>query len=191
MAAAFICAAAFAVPAAAENGDVPERDLYEFSIQAMEEGRSLRVWGLMRLTYVNRSEDTLYSVVLRLHANDVEANCMGIGSVGADGRSAAYTLSSDGGILTVYLPHEIAPGESTRLFMRFDMTLPETGDRFGANSTGYMLGNALPIAGMYETARGARNRIIQTGTAFTAALPIIRLPCRFQPSLPLRIRERA
>ena len=64
LAAAFICAAAFAVPAAAENGDVPERDLYEFSIQAMEEGRRLRVWGLMRLTYVNRSEDTLYSVVL-------------------------------------------------------------------------------------------------------------------------------
>ena len=113
LAAAFICAAAFAVPAAAENGDVPERDLYEFSIQAMEEGRSLRVWGLMRLTYVNRSADTMYSIALRLHANDVEANCMAIGSVGADGRSAAYTLSSDGGILTVFLPHEIAPGEST------------------------------------------------------------------------------
>ena len=77
LAAAFICAAAFAVPAAAENGgEIPERDLYEFSIQAMEEGRRLRVWGLMRLTYVNRSADTLYSVVLRLHANDVEANCM-------------------------------------------------------------------------------------------------------------------
>ena len=150
LAAAFICAAAFAVPAAAENGgEIPERDLYEFSIQAMEEGRRLRVWGLMRLTYVNRSADTMYSIVLRLHANDVEANCMGIGSVGADGRSAAYTLSGDGGILTVSLPREIAPGESTRLFMRFDMTLPETEDRFGANSTGYMLGNALPIAAMY------------------------------------------
>lgn len=56
LAAAFIFAAAFAVPAAAENGgEIPERDLYEFSIQAMEEGRSLRVWGLMRLTYVNRA----------------------------------------------------------------------------------------------------------------------------------------
>ena len=96
LAAAFICAAAFAVPAAAENGgEIPERDLYEFSIQAMEEGRRLRVWGLMRLTYVNRSADTRYSIVLRLHANDVEANCMGIGSVGADGRSAAYTLSGE------------------------------------------------------------------------------------------------
>ena len=99
LAAAFIFAAAFAVPAAAENGgEIPERDLYEFSIQAMEEGRSLRVWGLMRLTYVNRSADTMYSIVLRLHANDADANCMAIGSVGADGRSAAYTLSSDGGI---------------------------------------------------------------------------------------------
>lgn len=126
LAAAFICAAAFAVPAAAENGDVPERDLYEFSIQAMEEGRYLRVWGLMRLTYVNRSADTMYSIALRLHANDADANCMAIGSVGTDGRSAAYTLSSDGGILNISLPREIAPGESTRLFMRFDMTLPET-----------------------------------------------------------------
>ena len=144
MAAAFICAAAFAVPAAAENGDVPELDLYEFSIQAMEEGRRLRVWGLMRLTYVNRSADTMYSIVLRLHANDVEANCMGIGSVGADGRSAAYTLSGDGGILNISLPREIAPGESTRLFMGFDMTLPETGDRFGANSRAICWGTPCP-----------------------------------------------
>ena len=183
MAAAFICAAAFAVPAAAENGDVPERDLYEFSIQAMEEGRSLRVWGLMRLTYVNRSADTMYSIVLRLHANDVEANCMGIGSVGADGRSAAYTLSSDGGILNISLPREIAPGESTRLFMRFDMTLPETGDRFGANSTGYMLGNALPIAAMYENGAWRTEPYYSNGDSFYSRIAdykvAMQIPAKF------------
>ena len=184
MAAAFICAAAFAVPAAAENGgEIPERDLYEFSIQAMEEGRRLRVWGLMRLTYVNRSADTLYSVVLRLHANDVEANCMGIGSVGADGRSAAYTLSGDGGILNISLPHEIAPGESTRLFMRFDMTLPETGDRFGANSTGYMLGNALPIAAMYENGAWRTEPYYSNGDSFYSRIAdykvAMQIPAKF------------
>ena len=184
LAAAFICAAAFAVPAAAENGgEIPERDLYEFSIQAMEEGRSLRVWGLMRLTYVNRSEDTLYSVVLRLHANDVEDNCMGIGSVGADGRSAAYTLSGDGGILNISLPREIAPNESTRLFMRFDMTLPETGDRFGTNSTGYMLGNALPIAAMYENGAWRTEPYYSNGDSFYSRIAdykvAMQIPAKF------------
>lgn len=183
LAAAFIFAAAFAVPAAAEGGDAPARDLYEFSMRATEEGRRLRIWGIMRLTYVNRSEDTLYGVVLRLHANDVEANCMGIGAVGADGKAAAYTLSGNGSILNISLPREIAPNESTQLFMRFDMTLPETGDRFGANSTGYMLGNALPIAAMYENSAWRTEPYYPVGDSFYSRVAdykvALQIPAKF------------
>ena len=72
------------------------------------------MWGLMRLSYVNRTDATLYNIVLRLHANDVEPNCMAIASVAVNGQSALHTLSQDGSILNISLPMELKAGESAK-----------------------------------------------------------------------------
>ncbi len=145
---------------------VRERDLYEFSIQVEKRSSVVTLRGMMRLTYVNKSEDTLYNIVLRIHANDVEPDCTKISSVSADGVTAAYTLSEGGKLLTVSLPHEIAPDEQAQLFLRFEMTVPETSSRFGINSTGCMLGNALPIAAMYENGAWRTESYIGIGDSF-------------------------
>lgn len=164
LAAAALLAPAFAMPARAET--TAARNRYEVSLSVSGTGKTLRVWGKMRVTYHNDSSDTLYTIVLRLHANDVSKNCMSIDMVAAGGKSAVYTLNSQGSILTVSLPMEIAPGESTDIFLRFDMTLPETGDRFGKNSTGFMLGNALPIVAMYENGAWRTDEYYSYGDSF-------------------------
>lgn len=145
---------------------VRERDLYEFSIQVEKRSSMYTVRGMMRLTYVNKSEDTLYSIVLRIHANDVEPNCTKISSVAADGVTTAYTLSEGDKLLTVSLPHEIGPNEQTQVFLRFEISVPETSSRFGINSTGCMMGNALPIAAMYENGAWRTEAYLTAGDSF-------------------------
>lgn len=179
LAAALLCAAAVAIlwqesPVRAETlaekafseKEPLERDLYEFSIKVIPMGRSVRMWGLMRLSYVNRTDATLYNIVLRLHANDVEPNCMAIASVAVNGQSALHTLSQDGSILNISLPMELKAGESASVFLRMDMTVPQTGGRFGINSTGIMFGNALPIAAVYENGAWRDEPYYENGDSF-------------------------
>lgn len=160
-------AEAEAAPAEGSAAQVaPERDIYEFSILAEERQGMLMLRGMLRLTYVNRSTDTLFDIALRLYANDIEPGCMAISSVAANDTAAAYTLNASGSLLNIALPREIAPGEYAQIFLRFDITLPQTGSRFGVNSAGYMLGNALPIAAMYENGAWRVDAYIDEGDSF-------------------------
>ena len=124
--------------------------LYE-AVLSVSRDRHPTVAGKLRLTYVNTSNDTLYAVKLRLHANDVAPGSFALGEVAVNSERAFYTLSGENeSILAVALPLEITPGQSAEIYLSFTASLPETGNRFGINETGIMLGNFLPIAAVYE-----------------------------------------
>ena len=121
----------------------------------------------MRLTYFNNSADALYEVKLRLHPNDVSPGCMGVSDVAANNEAAYYTLGgTNESILSVSLPGEIAPGGSAEIYLRFEIGLPATGNRFGVNETGIMLGNFLPIAAVYENGAWREDGYTREGDAF-------------------------
>ena len=123
--------------------------LYEAALSIVP--YSSTISGKLRISYVNASSDVLYALKLHLHANDVSQGCFSLSSVAVNGERVYYALSGEnGGILTVPLPLEIAPGESAELFLNFTISVPRTGSRFGLNDTGLMLGNFLPIMAVYE-----------------------------------------
>ncbi len=143
------------------------RNLYEAVVTIFPNERAPYLEGAMRLTYVNTSADTLYEVKLHLHPNDVSPGCMSVSNVAANDEIAYYTLEgAKSSILNVSLGEEIAPGESAELYLNFFIALPKTGNRFGVNETGLMLGNALPIAAVYENGAWRTDEYTAEGDAF-------------------------
>ena len=139
--------------------------LYEAAVSI--DPRAAKVYGKLRLQYVNTSPDVLYAITLRLHANDVSPGCFVPGTVAVNGERAYYTLSGENGsILTVPLPLEIAPGESAELYLGFTIAVPQTGSRFGVNEAGLMLGNFLPVAAVYENGAWRTDPYTAEGDAF-------------------------
>jgi hypothetical protein len=146
------------------------RSLYEAAVTIFPDVRAPRVEGAMRLTYVNTSGDMLYEVKLHLHPNDVSSGCMSVSDVAVNDEIAYYVLEGErGSILNVSLSREIAPGERAELYLNFYIVLPETGNRFGVNSTGLMLGNMLPIAAVYENGAWRVDEYTPEGDAFYSA----------------------
>jgi aminopeptidase N len=92
---------------------------------------------------------------------------MGVSDVAANNEAAYYTLGgTNESILSVSLPGEIAPGGSAEIYLRFEIGLPATGNRFGVNETGIMLGNFLPIAAVYENGAWREDGYTREGDAF-------------------------
>lgn len=158
LAAVLLCTAAglfFGGKAMAESLEAPSalRDKYEVTVTVSSQRLSVGVKGMLRLTYTNTSADELFELVLNVYANVLCEDGVKLSSVGVNGMAADYSLNKS--ILTVKLPAPLKPNKTAELFMRFSFTLPEEGGRFGANAIGratfvQMLGNALPIAAMYE-----------------------------------------
>ncbi len=148
----------------ASRGEHAE-NLYEAELHIARDAKSLS--GKLRLTYTNRTADVLYVIRLRLHANDVAPGALTVKTVSVNGERSYYTLDGEKkSMLTVPLPLEIKPGEEAEVFLTFDLAFPETGDRFGINTTGVMLGNFLPIAAVYEDGAWRNDRYIAEGDAF-------------------------
>lgn len=150
---------------AAEANDA--RTLYETALTVYANAKEPYVNGEMRITYVNHTGDTLYEVVLRLYPNAVEKGSMSVSRVAVNAMRADYSVSGDdGSILSVPLDMEIAPGESAVISFDFSIILPQTGSRFGVNTTGIMLGNALPVAAVYESGAWRKDEYTDVGDAF-------------------------
>ena len=146
---------------------IEARSLYEAALTVFANARLPYVQGALRLTYVNTSADVLYEVKLRLYPNDIKPGCMVLHEVAVDEEAAYYTLSGQNkSVLNIPLSREIAPGESARIFITFNIGLPETGGRFGVNKTGLMLGNMLPIAAVYEQSAWRTDAYVGVGDAF-------------------------
>ncbi len=144
-----------------------QTNLYEVQLTVFADAKAPYVKGAMRLTYFNNSADVLYEVRLRLHPNDVSPGCMGVSDVAANNEVAYYTLGGKNeSILSISLPEEIAPGGSAEIYLRFEIGLPATGNRFGVNETGIMLGNMLPIAAVYENGAWREDKYTDEGDAF-------------------------
>jgi len=153
------------IPAASASRGEHAENLYEAELKVDRAGKRLE--GKLRLTYTNRTADVLYVIKLRLHANDAAPGSLKIKSVAVNGERSYYTLDGEKeSMLTVPLPLEIKNGEEAEVFLTFDLVFPETGDRFGINDTGVMLGNFLPIAAVYEDGAWRNDRYISEGDAF-------------------------
>lgn len=153
------------MPAASAARGEHAENLYEAELHVARDAKSLS--GKLRFTYTNRTADVLYVIKLRLHANDVAPGSLKVNSVSVNGERSYYTLDGEKeSMLTVPLPLEIKNGEEAEIFLTFDLTFPETGNRFGINTTGVMLGNFLPIAAVYEDGAWRNDRYIDEGDAF-------------------------
>lgn len=152
-------------PAASAAREERPENLYEAEIRVARDGESLS--GKLRLTYTNRTADVLFVIKLRLHPNDMAPGSLTVTGVSVNGERSYHTLDGEKqSILTVPLPLEIQPGETAELFLTFELAFPETGDRFGINTTGVMLGNFLPIAAVHEAGAWRTDRYIEEGDAF-------------------------
>ena len=146
---------------------IARRDLYEAVVNVIPHGRNSAMTGSLRLTYANKSADPLYVVKLRLHANDVRPGSISVYDMAVNGQQAYFELSgASNSILTVPLPLEIYPGETAELYFSFTLMLPETNNRLGINSNGLMLGNALPIAAVYENGAWREEEYVEQGDSF-------------------------
>lgn len=155
-----------AEPAATPNRNATETE-YEAEIFIYPDLKPAILKGTLRLTYVNKSADTLYAVKLHLYPNDIEPGSMSVSSVAQFDAQSYYELTGeDESILSVPLLSELAPGESTELLIRFSYYIPETGSRFGINDSGVMLGNFLPIACVYENGAWREDKYTSVGDAF-------------------------
>lgn len=144
-----------------------QRTLYEAALTVYANAKTPYFSGEVRITYVNGSEDTLYEVVLRLYPNAVAEGSVEIDRAVVNGTRADVSFSGDdGSILTVPLDMEILPGESAVITFDITVSVPETGSRFGVNTTGLMLGNALPIAAVYENGAWRKDAYTDIGDAF-------------------------
>lgn len=133
----------------------------------MPSGRNSVMTGSLRLTYVNQSQEPVYLIKLRLHPNDVRPGCMTVYDLAVNDQQAYFEMTGQNqSILSVPLPLEIGPWETAELYFSFTIILPETGSRFGINSNGLMLGNALPIAAVYENGAWRDDAYVEEGDCF-------------------------
>ena len=132
--------------------DAPRtRNLYEAVLAVdMEE---YIVTGQLRATIVNTSTAPMHMLKFRLHPNDVSSGCMNIEGVLLNREAAEYYFddAQKKSVLCVALDRELAQGESAEVFVAFDIMVPITGFRFGVSGPDMMLGNALPIAAVYDS----------------------------------------
>ncbi len=155
-------------PAASETpAHSPEQaalSLYEavITVDAKEE----LLLGKLRLTYVNRYADSLFTVVMNLFPNAVSEDCLALETVTVDGLDADYTLSADGAHLTIPLAHELKTGENAPIYIEYIIRIPKTDNRFGAGDGRFMFGNSIPIAAVYESGAWRADAYYLKGDSF-------------------------
>lgn len=93
--------------------------LYVASLSIDTKGR--RAEGQVLIDYVSRQTETIYSLDIGLYPNAVAPGCMEITGAALNGETAYYTL--EGHVLTLPLLNELEPGQSCRVYLRFDIDL--------------------------------------------------------------------
>jgi hypothetical protein len=124
------------------------------------------LFGKLRLTYVNRYADSLFTVMMNLFPNAVSENCLTLTLVTVNGFDADYTLSADNTHLTIPLMRELKTGESTPIYIEYIIKIPKTNNRFGAGDDRFMFGNSIPIAAVYENGAWRTDAYYVKGDSF-------------------------
>lgn len=101
-----------------------------------------RLYGGLRIHYVNTSGETLYAIPFHLYPNTVSPGTLNISRLSLDGRAAYFV--QDGALLTVPMAVELAPGEDCVIYMELEFDLS------GEYGSGGRLELALPAAAVYE-----------------------------------------
>ncbi len=126
-----------------------------------------RLYAKLRVEYQNVTPDTLYELMFHLYPNafadangpgakergyhgGFDAGRMIVSAVSLDGELAYFTVSDDGMLLHVPFVKELAPGESTQVFIEFVVDVPTRDARFGRTELGFQLGNFLPMLAVYQ-----------------------------------------
>lgn len=117
---------------------VPEVCLYTARLTLEEQ----RLYGGLRIHYVNTAEDTLYAIPFHLYPNTLSPGALNISRLSLDGK-AAYFIQ-DGALLTVPMVVELAPGEDCVIYMELELDLS---GEYGSTDR---LELALPAAAVYE-----------------------------------------
>ena len=124
------------------------------------------LFGKLRLNYVNRYADSLFTVMMNLFPNAVSENCLTLTTVTVDGFDADYSLSADTAHISIPLMRELKTGDSMPIYIEYIIKIPKTDNRFGAGDSRFMFGNAIPIAAVYENGAWRTDTYYDKGDSF-------------------------
>ncbi|MCE5236248.1 MAG: M1 family metallopeptidase [Eubacteriales bacterium] len=128
------------------------------------------LYGNLRLTYVNRYAQSLFTVMLNLFPNAVSKDCLTLQTVTVEGLDAEYTLDESKTHLTLPLPRELRPGESAKIYLSYLIRIPKTNERFGAGENRIMFGNCIPIAAEFENGAWREDAYSDAGDSFYSSV---------------------
>ncbi len=125
-------------------------DSYTFSLRLDTDEHIL--YGQMIFEYHNRADVTHESIYFHIYPNALLPRAVKINWV-RDGRDRSLSHRVEGvdnTVLKVDLAEPLPPGGRLTVKMSFQVKIPNVGDRFGYSRDVYCLGNALPIASVYD-----------------------------------------
>lgn len=94
---------------------------YDLALQADIESGTLL--GRERLVFINRENEALKDILLRLYPNCSRAGSMKVGGVSSDGQAVDFTYQAEDTAVLVSLPRPLSSGESITLEMDFAVRL--------------------------------------------------------------------
>lgn len=120
-----------------------------------------RLEATERLTYHNRSPDTLRVLYFHLYMNKFKAGKKaGAGKQTEEGYTEIIFFRDSSGqelnyrvkgtVLKLFLNRALAPGDSQQFFIRFNTILPPADERFGYYGYHYDAGNWYPVPAVYD-----------------------------------------
>lgn len=131
------------------------QELTRYRIQLDVDLDALHVTGVQQVRYVNREDEPLSEIVLRLLPNTPGyGGTMAVEGLALDGAPTAPQLSLGGSALAVPLPQPLAPGESVALELTYKATLPTDGSagyaQYGYTDGVLALPNAYALIPVYD-----------------------------------------
>lgn len=168
------------------NKDLNSSNRYEMDLELDDNSRILS--GTERVTYFNRSNNTMEDIYFHVYANAFSKNesvpvmfnnysyaypkgfdpCyIDIMNISAGGKEIDYSIGGvDGTILRLKLKRPIKKNEYVKIVINFQIKIPESRDRIGYYDGSYVFGNWYPIAAVYDDSGWNLDRFYDIGDPF-------------------------
>ncbi len=136
-------------------------EMHSYTFNLSFEPANATVTGTLNMRYVNHAGKPLSELCFHIYPNAFKPKGGYIDILqvkNAEGESLRFTVEGeDKTILRITLVRPLKPGEAVNITIGFYIKIPNIADRFGYKSGIYCLGNALPIASVYEEGVGWNN----------------------------------
>ncbi len=143
------------------NVTAQNSEMHSYTITLSFEPANATVTGTLNMRYVNHASKSLNNLCFHIYPNAFKSKGGYIDILqvkNTEGDSLRFTVEGeDETILRTILTKPLKPGDAVNVTIDFRIKIPNVADRFGYKSGIYCLGNALPIASVYEDEVGWNN----------------------------------